>query len=86
MLIMTFLMRTMTMENKLTKEELIWLRGQLKHGDVKKIAKLSGYTPYSVNLFFKGEINHAEILESSMTLLKKRASIYSKFKDFVKEV
>lgn len=82
---MTFWMKIMIMENRLTKEELKWLRNQLRHGDVKKIAKLSSYTPYSVNLFFKGEINHAEILEASMKLLKKRASIYSKFKDFSKE-
>lgn len=73
------------MQDQLTNDQRIWLRSQLRRGDIKKIAKANGVHPYSVNRFFEGTNNHAEILESIMKLLKKRKDIYKKFDSFSDE-
>lgn len=60
------------MKSPLTPDQLAILKEQLKHGDLRRIARMSNYSAYSVNLFFHGECYNDEIMEAIFKLIEKR--------------
>ena len=70
---------------KPSKEDLKWLRSKLQYGDVRKIAKICGYTSHSVSKFLGGRLYRAEMLDATMKLIEGRKNVLEKFERF-KEV
>lgn len=67
------------MSNQLSKNDLKWLWDQLKYDDIKRIAEECRYCPYTVNKFFKGEVYHSAILDSTLRLINKRKEVINRF-------